>query len=66
MNKKDKTILNIIDNLNIILITLALDRYIPRGLIKDISLALGKLNNFTLSEISFGIKLISEKLNNNI
>ena len=63
--KKKYIIASIVEHLNIILDHLELNRFMPRGLINNISKHLNKLNNFVLSEIMVTLKIISCELTEN-
>ena len=63
--KKKYIIESIVKHLNIILDHLELNRFMPRGLINNISKHLNKLNNFVLSELHVLLKLIVIQLEDN-
>ena len=65
MKSKEILINSITDSFQMITIHLKIDRFVPRGLICDISKHLSKLNNFVLSELHVLLKLIVIQLEEN-
>ena len=63
--KKKYIIESIVKHLNIILDHLELNRFMPRGLINNISKHLNRLNNFVLAELMVTLKIISSELTEN-
>ena len=60
--KKDKLIVNITDDLQMLTILIGIDRFVPRGLICNIVKQLNKINNFTLTELHVLLQLMVIKL----
>ena len=63
--KKKYIIESIVKHLNIILDHLELNRFMPQGLINNISKHLNRLNNFVLAELMVTLKIISSELTEN-
>ena len=63
--KKDTLLANITDSFHMIAIYLNIDKFVPRGLICHIVKQLGKINNFTLTELNVLLSLFVMQLKEN-
>ena len=60
--KKEKLLANITDGFHMVTIHLGISQFVPRGLICNIVKKLGKINNFTLTELHVLLQLMVIKL----